>query len=412
MGAKYLEELTEEDVFEDFAKAIELKWLEIKRLKKSFGMLPVVSSVAASSTASGSGGYSGSPQGGPPSVPKQTVFVKNTFLDLDDGLRAAVLQRSSTTPAPQVSTIQEEDDEDEEEQAEDGAEEQAPGTAPSSGLYKTLTCDGYEPSQDWDWINTQSLGPVAENVLQDSLNEAPMQPVQPVPIAGIPDQTIGMVMVPIESMPPGYVIPMAPHMCFPGCIPVPMDRFGRFPGIMQSMPDAEQEDLPVNVTTTEENKRAQVLQRAFSVASNIYRVRWTVDARKLKSTDREAVSPKFDLSFAGPVTFNMVMRPRAVGQERGEASFRRSRGRGTIMVRCMAESDTVQKPVVTFRIGVGSSETGSRQLKPRGPVRHDFSEKNMCGLPSGQDEWDFGKAVDEQTQTFVICLEILSGSGD
>ena len=29
---------------------------------------------------------------------------------------------------------------------------------------------------------------------------------------------------------------------------------------------------------------------------------------------------------------------------------------------------------------------------------------------SGQDDWDFGKAVDDQTQTFVVCLEILSGS--
>lgn len=63
--------------------------------------------------------------------------------------------------------------------------------------------------------------------------------------------------------------------------------------------------------------------------------------------------------------------------------------------------------MVTFRLGVGSDKA-SKQLKPRGPVRHDFSEKNICGLPSGQDDWDFGKAVDEKTQTFVVCLEILS----
>eukprot|EP00913_Durusdinium_trenchii_P007699 g7233.t1 len=63
------------------------------------------------------------------------------------------------------------------------------------------------------------------------------------------------------------------------------------------------------------------------------------------------------------------------------------------------ESDTETKPVVTFRLSVGS-EKAAKQLKPRGP--------NICGLPSGQDDWDFGKAVDEKTQTFVVCLEILS----
>lgn len=113
----------------------------------------------------------------------------------------------------------------------------------------------------------------------------------------------------------------------------------------------------------------KVLQRAFSVASNVYRIRWTVDARtiacgiadsvdcifstmahrKLKSTDKEAVSPQFDLTFSGGcrcrwnwlyqltvgnrisllalplgvVPFKMIMRPRAVAQERGGASFKR-----------------------------------------------------------------------------------------
>ena len=60
----------------------------------------------------------------------------------------------------------------------------------------------------------------------------------------------------------------------PGCFAVPMDRFGRFPGAEQ-LPLPE----PIGVTTTADNKRAQVLQRAFSVQSNVYRIRWTVDAR-------------------------------------------------------------------------------------------------------------------------------------
>ena len=34
----------------------------------------------------------------------------------------------------------------------------------------------------------------------------------------------------------------------------------------------------------------------------------------------------------------------------------RSRGRGNIQLRCMAESDDGTKPVVTFRLGVGSDK--------------------------------------------------------
>jgi len=152
------------------------------------------------------------------------------------------------------------------------------------------------------------------------------------------------------------------------------------------------------------------MQTAFSVASSIYRVRWTVDARKLKSTDREMVSPSFDLSFAGgQVQFKMVMRPIAVSEGRGGASFKRAKGKGTVELRCLSEVSPSMKPVVIFQIAVGSSISKAKQFPPRGPVKHDFTQKPIVGLPEGSEQWEFGKAVDEATQTFVVSLEILSG---
>jgi len=154
-------------------------------------------------------------------------------------------------------------------------------------------------------------------------------------------------------------------------------------------------------------RRAKVLQSAFSVASCIYRVRWTVDARKLVSMDREHVSPAFDLSFAGPVKFKMVMRPKVMSDEKGGQSFKKARGRGKILLRCVedVDSQSVAKPVVTFRIAVGNSH---KQSLPRGPVRHDFSDKPICGLLEDTQQWDFTKAVDKSTHTFVVSLEVLS----
>lgn len=391
MGPKDMEEIGEEEIFDDFAEALQLRPLERRRLLKG----PMGASRAAG------GGYAGeginvSTAAAEPSAPSKNVqvvgkgtwVVRNTFLDFDDGARASDLQRASTVPAPPKEV--EEDDEP----CEPFEEADFLPTIDSS-LYKTMTFDSFEEDRNWDWLQGRHLEAVEEQHEELQEQEYPAE-----------QEAVGM-MIPIEAM-PGYVVPVQ-DMCYPaGCFAVPMDRFGRFPGAMEQLPMPDISSI--GVTTTADNKRAQVLQRAFSVASNVYRIRWTVDARKLKSTDKEAVSPQFDLTFSGGVVpFKMIMRPRAVAQERGGASFKRSRGRGNIQLRCMAESDDGTKPVVTFRLGVGSDKA-AKQLKPRGPVRHDFSEKNICGLPAGQDDWDFGKAVDDKTQTFVVCLEILSGS--
>lgn len=316
---------------------------------------------------------------------KAPLMVKNTFLELDEGARSEALQRANTVPAP-ASNVQDLLEDEEEEEATEVTEQ----PKVESNIYKTMTFDSFENGDDWLWLNRQQLEAVEEHH-DEAPGDAPQE--------FVPEEApCGMMFIPMD-----LVMPVQPDM-YPGCFAVPMDRFGRFPAPEGGLPDF----TPLGVTTTADNKRAQVLQRTFSLATNIYRIRWTVDARKLKSTDKEAVSPQFEISFSGGnVPFKMIMRPRAVAQERGGASFKRSRGRGNLQLRCMAESDTETKPVVTFRLSVGS-EKAAKQLKPRGPVRHDFSEKNICGLPSGQDDWDFGKAVDEKTQTFVVCLEILS----
>lgn len=156
--------------------------------------------------------------------------------------------------------------------------------------------------------------------------------------------------------------------------------------------------------------RAPVLQKVFSVSSCIYRVRWTVDARILKSTDREKVSPPFELSFTVPVQFKLVLRPKSIGDGRGQAAFKKCRGLGLVDLRCLAEvRDGNVNPTVCFRIGVGGGNDLSKQSPPRGPVRADFTMRAIASLPPDMEEWDLAKAVDEATQTFVICLEVLSG---
>jgi len=150
----------------------------------------------------------------------------------------------------------------------------------------------------------------------------------------------------------------------------------------------------------------QTLTRAFSVNSGFCRVHWTVDARKLRGNDKQAVSPPFELSF-GPhfpqITFKMMIYPKATNDSKGGASFKKARGRGYVQLKCEAElSEAIAN--VSFRISIGS---GENVQAPRGPVLHNFSSSAVCGLPKEQEEWDFAAVIDQDSMTFVVCLEIV-----
>merc|ERR1719264_731725 len=137
-------------------------------------------------------------------------------------------------------------------------------------------------------------------------------------------------------------------------------------------------------------------------------LRWTADAKKLKSSDREAVSPEFQLIFQQEqaVKFKMVIRPTAVSTVRGGMAFRKARGKGSIELRCLDAA--IMIPPVSFRLAVCSGrDLANPELPPGAPVSHDFKTRTIC---LGQEEWDFTRAVDEATQCFVVCLEILPSS--
>lgn len=424
MGARDLEELSEDEVFDEFADAMRLKPLEKRRLRKALAAAAATPQPVQAPAAAGLARVPSLTAPGAPAAP--TVFVKNTFLDLEDGPRMSELRRFNTAPAPEVvyedpdeevERPADEEEQEEEEEAEEPSDLATPseGSGPEGarspvlpdGLYRMATYDGYDSWEEWNWltrggdpnshaaaIGSEEAGCSMAPVPEAAQYEAPMDPVFAAPV--------GMVMVPTDAMLAQVMVPaMAPGMCLPGCTLVPMDRFARWPAGMC--------DDPSFGMSAEKKERDNALQRAFSVTSSIHRIRWTVDARRLKSKDREAASPTFELSCGCPMEFKMVIRPRKVEDARGGASFKKAQGKGTVQLRILSQVEAASTAVVRFRIAVGSS---SKHSEPRGPVRHDFSERPVCGLPEGRDEWDFQKAVDKATQTFVVCLEVLMGTAD
>jgi len=115
---------------------------------------------------------------------------------------------------------------------------------------------------------------------------------------------------------------------------------------------------------------------------------------------------------SAPGSFRMMLLPKVVDERKGGASFKRAKGRGLVQVKC--EENLLADPgssVLVLRLSVrgggGAEPEGPGTREPaRGPVRHDFAERGICGLPKEEEEWDFGKIVNG-SQTFIVCLEIL-----
>jgi len=140
---------------------------------------------------------------------------------------------------------------------------------------------------------------------------------------------------------------------------------------------------------------------AVNAASGVHRFTWTVDAGKLRSHERQAVSPSFQVPLHQKVTARLVMVPRPADHGKGSGSFRKSQGWGSLHLKCEATEGTI-----AFMLSI-TDGTGSYVKQPRGPVTHDFATHSTCSLPKDQEQWNFSKAVNKATRTFSLCLDIL-----
>jgi len=328
-------------------------------------------------------------------LPQVSEFmrVRNTFLDLVDGPRLIGLQRSRTEPQQGGRSSLDDSDEDlglEPEIDEDGVGpapgevDEAPPASPAGlDLYKTVTCDGYEPTGEWGgWA-------------REDPNLIPAPAAQPDVFMALEPGNI-----PEGMQFGGVAMPVMVGMCL-----VPVGRFDR--------PGEELATGPAAAPAAPEPRdppRATGLQRVFSLASQTYRIRWTADSRILKTTNREHVSPIFELSFAGTAEFRLLMKPKSFHNQRGGASFKKSQGKGTVQLVCLTPVEDLVNPVITFRLAVGSGTDPRKQQRPRGPVQHDFRDRAICGLAESNDEWEFSRAVDKPTLSFVVCLELFPGA--
>lgn len=107
--------------------------------------------------------------------PSQLLIVRNTFIEVAEPPPMQSLHRASTMPAQTKDGKDSESDSDsenEESQSPDDAQHLA--EAHGATLPKISTCDGYEPTQEWDWTKSEMLPeapPEAEWIVKNTFLE-------------------------------------------------------------------------------------------------------------------------------------------------------------------------------------------------------------------------------------------------
>eukprot|EP00931_Biecheleriopsis_adriatica_P027581 TRINITY_DN16574_c0_g1_i1.p1 TRINITY_DN16574_c0_g1~~TRINITY_DN16574_c0_g1_i1.p1 ORF type:complete len:416 (+),score=75.13 TRINITY_DN16574_c0_g1_i1:80-1327(+) len=147
-----------------------------------------------------------------------------------------------------------------------------------------------------------------------------------------------------------------------------------------------------------------------TLPSGKVRVRWNVDGQRLDSNSEKLLSPEFQLTLPDQEAqpFRLMILAKQTGGKHG-AGFRKAKGRGSIEVKCLGSLPD-GLPCTAMRLSVGS---GNRRQKAQKLVWHNFSEKNCCHLPKGDDpDWDLKACVSKDTKCFEICVEVVRHSQD
>eukprot|EP00930_Biecheleria_cincta_P095433 TRINITY_DN87394_c0_g1_i1.p1 TRINITY_DN87394_c0_g1~~TRINITY_DN87394_c0_g1_i1.p1 ORF type:complete len:436 (-),score=66.85 TRINITY_DN87394_c0_g1_i1:22-1329(-) len=112
-------------------------------------------------------------------LPSAFLFVKNTFIDVPDAPPPKHLLRASTMPATTMDSEDSEDDsENEHEETLAPSDTQLPveaAQANQASESKMITCDGYEPTQEWLWTGPE-MPPEADWVVKNTFLELKPNP--------------------------------------------------------------------------------------------------------------------------------------------------------------------------------------------------------------------------------------------
>jgi len=131
---------------------------------------------------------------------------------------------------------------------------------------------------------------------------------------------------------------------------------------------------------------------------DVTRVEWIVDARKIRGTDKVIVSPPFEIPSMLSAVFKMMITPKFAMEGKGGASFKKSKGKGTVQLKC--ESHLDDDGTLFFQIQTGCDESIVSSVC--------VEEWNFADAPlyNCQEDWDFVESLDVAKRSFSVILEV------
>lgn len=123
---------------------------------------------------------------------------------------------------------------------------------------------------------------------------------------------------------------------------------------------------------------------------NRTRIAFKVPMSELHSTNKNALSPLFELPWNPLVKVKMILSPPVCCQTRGGASFRKCKGKDLkLEIKCEEGQEAAGRMKFNLYIGVQYGLDSTGREDKRGPFAHDFNYNSVAGLPKDMPGWSF-----------------------
>lgn len=151
--------------------------------------------------------------------------------------------------------------------------------------------------------------------------------------------------------------------------------------------------------TDADDSFAPELESYFDSAEGVHRVTWSVDLAFLGSDFGEVGSPSFTVSLCPEVRFELVLLAHA-GLASAEPSFRKSRGRGRVQLRCL---DAAGPAAASLGLRFGIGRRSPRWIES---VTHNFAVTPSCAPGANSRPWELQDLADHDGHCVAISIEI------
>lgn len=152
------------------------------------------------------------------------------------------------------------------------------------------------------------------------------------------------------------------------------------------------------------------MQRLPKTSEGTTPFQWSVETRKLHTTDKVCVSPSFEWHSGSDIAkFKMMILPKAVNDKKCGPSFKKAKGRAALEVKCEANPP---KKGIKLRIAVTNRLDPKLLTATLPAIVHNFNEANICTMKGPEVDGDWLLPFETAEAKFVVKIEVYNEYDD